>query len=164
MVRGLSRAVRGIAKQSSRKKDDDDEEEDDGERKAFTASGPRSFPWEVKELCWQNAEIVKGRDPSRWRRDPVGNLVFRKLVGCSGCLCYDYDHVVPYSKGGRSTLDNCQVMQAAANRAKGNRKNISKSELAQKSVYCRLSGRDMDLMEMTAYGDVHHESGGCNIQ
>ncbi|KAI5063509.1 hypothetical protein GOP47_0022056 [Adiantum capillus-veneris] len=44
---------------------------------------------------------------------------------------------------------------AAANRAKGNRVDISKAELAQKSVYCRLSGRDMDVMEMTAYGDCY---------
>ncbi|KAI5063762.1 hypothetical protein GOP47_0022309, partial [Adiantum capillus-veneris] len=148
MVRGLSRAVRGVAKQSRKKKRrEEGEEEWDGS----PPSGPRSFPLEVKELCWQKAETVKGRDPARWRRDPVGNLVFRKLVGCSGCLCYDFDHVVPYSK-------------AAANRAKGNRVDISKAELAQKSVYCRLSGRDMDVMEMTAYGDVHHEPGGCNIQ
>ncbi|KAH7315754.1 hypothetical protein KP509_21G064100 [Ceratopteris richardii] len=33
------------------------------------------------------------------------------------------------------------------------------SELAQKSVYCRLSGRDMGVMEMTAYGDVHMNLG-----
>eukprot|EP00250_Pteridium_aquilinum_P014611 c22093_g1_i2 orf=662-973(-) len=95
MVRGLSRAVRGIAKQSRKKKQTEEEEED---WESLPPSGPRSFPLEVKELCWQRAEIVKGRDPSRWRRDPVGNLVFRKLVGCSGCLCYDYDHIVPYSK------------------------------------------------------------------
>ncbi|KAH7279130.1 hypothetical protein KP509_37G006500 [Ceratopteris richardii] len=159
MVRGLSRGVRGIVKQSRKHK----QGEEDSEPRS-PPSGPRSFPPDVKELCWQKAEVVKGRDPTRWRRDPVGNLVFRKLVGCSGCLCYDYDHVIPYSKGGTSTVENCQVLQAAVNRAKGNRTHIAMSELAQKSVYCRLSGRDMDVMEMTAYGDVHHEPGGCNIQ
>lgn len=163
MVRGLSRAARAFAKGSKQKKKKEDEEEE-GDWQASPPSGPRSFPVEVKEQCWQKAEVVKGRDPSRWRRDPVGNLVFRKLVGCSGCLCYDYDHILPYSKGGTSTLDNCQVMQATANRAKGNRKDVSKSELAQKSVCCRLSGRDMDMMEISAFGDVHHETGGCLIQ
>lgn len=61
-------------------------------------SNPRSFPYSVKQQCWEKAEKIKGRDPERWRRDAVGNIVFRKLVGCAGCLCHDYDHIVPYSK------------------------------------------------------------------
>ncbi|CAL8161479.1 unnamed protein product [Prunus armeniaca] len=44
-------------------------------------------------------EKIRGRDPDRWHRDALGNTVFWKLVGCPGCLCHDYDHIVPYSKG-----------------------------------------------------------------
>ncbi|KAA8542443.1 hypothetical protein F0562_023421 [Nyssa sinensis] len=72
---------------------------------------PRSFPYSVKQQCWDKAEKIKGRDPDRWRRDALGNIVYRKLVGCPGCLCHDYDHIIPYSKGGKSTLENCQVLQ-----------------------------------------------------
>ncbi|XP_028753689.1 uncharacterized protein LOC114713248 [Neltuma alba] len=127
---------------------------------------PRSFPYSVKQQCWDKAEKIRGRDPDRWRRDALGNMVFRKLVGCPGCLCHDYDHIVPYSKGGKSTLENCQVLQATVNRSKGNRTEMSKAELIQKSSYCRVSGRDMDLLELSAYGNVHREpdSGGCRIQ
>ncbi|XP_057792219.1 uncharacterized protein LOC131009035 isoform X2 [Salvia miltiorrhiza] len=127
---------------------------------------PRSFPHSVKQQCWDKAEKIKGRHPDRWRRDPLGNTVFRKLVGCSGCLCHDYDHIIPYSKGGKSTLENCQVLQATVNRSKGNRTEMSKSELIQKSAYCRVSGRDMDLLELSAYGNVRRgqDSGGCKIQ
>jgi len=64
----------------------------------YTSPNPRSFPHSVKQKCWEKADKVKGRDPDRWRRDPLGNLIFRKLVGCPGCLCHDYDHIVPYSK------------------------------------------------------------------
>ncbi|KAH7852286.1 hypothetical protein Vadar_022758 [Vaccinium darrowii] len=129
-------------------------------------NNPRSFPYSVKQQCWEKAEKVKGRDPERWRRDPLGNTVFRKLVGCPGCLCHDYDHIVPYSKGGKSTLDNCQVLQATVNRSKGNRTEISRADLIQKSSYCRVSGRDMDLLELSAYGNVRRgqDSGGCLIQ
>ncbi|OMO53558.1 putative endonuclease [Corchorus olitorius] len=63
-----------------------------------SSSNPRIFPYSVKQQCWEKAEKVKGRDPDRWRRDAVGNIVFRKLVGCPGCLCHDYDHILPYSK------------------------------------------------------------------
>ncbi|KAG2329738.1 hypothetical protein Bca52824_000918 [Brassica carinata] len=127
---------------------------------------PRSFPYSVKQQCWEKAEKIKGRDPERWRRDPLGNIVFRKLVGCPGCLCHDYDHIVPYSKGGKSTLDNCQVLQAKVNRSKGNKTDISRAELIQRSSYCRVAGRDMDLIELTAYGNVQRapESSGCRMQ
>ncbi|KAL3845943.1 hypothetical protein ACJIZ3_003346 [Penstemon smallii] len=127
---------------------------------------PRSFPYSVKQQCWEKAEKIKGRDPERWRRDPLGNTIFRKLVGCPGCLCHDYDHIIPYSKGGQSTLENCQVLQATVNRSKGNRTELSRSDLIQKSAYCRVSGRDMDLLELSAYGNVRRaqDSGGCKIQ
>ncbi|KAL2516015.1 HNH endonuclease [Forsythia ovata] len=127
---------------------------------------PRSFPYSVKQQCWEKAQKIKGRDPDRWRRDPLGNTVFRKLVGCPGCLCHDYDHIIPYSKGGKSTLENCQVLQATVNRSKGNRTEISKADLIQKSAYCRVSDRDMDLLELSAYGNVRRgqDSGGCSIQ
>ncbi|PKA50809.1 hypothetical protein AXF42_Ash021161 [Apostasia shenzhenica] len=130
------------------------------------SGNPRTFPYGVKQQCWEKADVLKGRDPDRWRRDSLGNIVFRKLVGCPGCLCHDYDHIIPYSKGGKSTLENCQVLQAAVNRSKGNKTDISKSYLIQKSAYCRISGRDMDLLELSAYGNIRraHDSGGCNIQ
>lgn len=128
--------------------------------------GPRSFPYHVKVACWNEAATVPGRDPERWRMDALGNLLFRKLVGCDGCLCHDYDHILPYSRGGESTLENCQVMQVKANRAKGNRTNVSKTELMERSAYCRLSKRDMDTVEFITYGTVKkmEEPGGCLLQ
>lgn len=128
--------------------------------------GPRSFPYHVKVACWNQAASVPGRDPERWRMDIAGNLLFRKLVGCDGCLCHDYDHVVPFSTGGESVLENCQVLQVKANRAKGNRVNVSKVELMERSAYCHLSARDMDTLELISYGDVHRteKPGGCQVQ
>ncbi len=93
MVRGLSKAVRAAAKAAH-----GGEQKEERTWRDETALGPRSFPYHVKEACWAKAEPVKGRDPARWRRDALGNIVFRKLVGCQGCLCHDYDHIVPYSK------------------------------------------------------------------
>ena len=51
-----------------------------------------------------------GRDLDRWRLDAVGNPVFKKNVNCYGHLCYEYDHIVPFSKGGETTVDNCQLL------------------------------------------------------
>ncbi|CAM6097242.1 unnamed protein product [Calypogeia fissa] len=170
MVRGLSKALRHAGKDLRKFSRGDDNEDNSwrGDNSSRNRSGPRSFPHDVKDACWRQASVVKGRDPERWRRDALGNLVFQKLVGCQGCLCYNYDHVVPYSKGGKSTLENCQVLQTAANSAKGARTSVSTTELMQRSAYCHLSRRDMDMMEVSAYGDVHHENdggfSGCRMQ
>eukprot|EP00899_Mesostigma_viride_P003064 jgi/Mesvir1/12759/Mv22823-RA.1 len=114
----------------------------------------RSFPPDVKRQCWEKAKIVPGRDPKRWRQDALGNVLSSALSGCDGCACHSYDHIVPHSLGGPSTLENCQLMQARANRVKGNRKDATESELIQGSAYCRLTGRDMEVIEMAAYGNV----------
>lgn len=76
------------------------------------------------------------------------------------------------------------------NRSKGNKTELTKAELIQKSAYCRVSGtemfspshpvtsisynswypmfagRDMDLLELSAFGNVRRaqDSGGCSIQ
>jgi hypothetical protein len=79
----------------------------------------------VKQQCWEKAEKIPGRDPERWRRDALGNIVFRKLVGCPGCLCHDYDHILPYSKvwvpnsqdsNFRPASENCLLDRSAIHR------------------------------------------------
>ena len=67
----------------------------------------RIFTKHQKELCWQNSGIITGRDPDRWRFDPIGNPVLKALRGCHGALCHEYDHIVPFSKGGKTTVANC---------------------------------------------------------
>ena len=99
-MRGLAKAVREASKAANKYKEDYEEGYVTSPSREGSL-GPRSFPHDVKEACWAKAETVNGRDPARWRRDPLGNIVFRKLVGCQGCLCHDYDHIVPYSKVSR---------------------------------------------------------------
>jgi len=48
-----------------------------------------------------------GRDPSRWRLDAVGNPVARALTSCMSPLCHEYDHIIPFSKGGKTEVSNC---------------------------------------------------------
>eukprot|EP00898_Chlorokybus_atmophyticus_P005798 jgi/Chlat1/6219/Chrsp44S05818 len=104
-------------------------------------SRERSFPLAVRKQCWEKAEKVSGRDTERWRKDAAGNTVFKPLVACSGCLCYNYDHITPWSLGGASTLDNCQVLQVDDFRR-------------------LLAGRDMDAIELAAYGNVKRSRDG----
>ena len=60
---------------------------------------PRSFDEKTRLACWRKAAVVAGRHPERWRQDAAGNVVCRRFWSCHGCLCYEYDHIVPFSKG-----------------------------------------------------------------
>ena len=80
------------------------------------------------------------------------------LRGCDGCLCHEYDHIVPFSKGGDSVLENCQILQQRVNRFKGNEGN---DRHKSKSYSCKkkFSNQELDVIEMALYGDVHDEDG-----
>lgn len=60
---------------------------------------PRFFDSKAKNRCWADAETVQGRHPERWRKDAAGNIVCKRFVNCYGCLCFEYDHIIPFSKG-----------------------------------------------------------------
>ncbi|EOY21948.1 HNH endonuclease domain-containing protein isoform 2, partial [Theobroma cacao] len=61
------------------------------------------------------------RHPERWRKDAAGNIVCKRFCNCKGCLCFEYDHIVPFSRGGESTAENCQILQTRVNRLKSNK-------------------------------------------
>lgn len=68
----------------------------------------------------------------RWLADPVGGSLRYEVLAAGNNRCalcgitskdraLDVDHIVPRSKGGKSTSDNLQVLCSKCNRAKGNR-------------------------------------------
>nr|ACU21209.1 unknown [Glycine max] len=95
----------------------------DGEKR------PRFFDSNAKAICWGKADTVPGRHPERWRKDAAGNVVCKRFFNCIGCLCYEYDHIIPFSKGGESTADNCQILQSRVNRFKSDKYNIDSEQL-----------------------------------
>ena len=130
-----------------------------------TKEKPRFFlPWQ-KELCWQKATPIYGRDPDRWRSDALGNPLLNALRGCPGPYCHEYDHIVPFSKGGQTVIENCQVLQTAVNRYKSNKVDVDMNELKAASVKVQPTRRtfdfittilekEMDFLEYAAYGNV----------
>uniref|UniRef100_A0A2P2JIM3 Uncharacterized protein n=1 Tax=Rhizophora mucronata TaxID=61149 RepID=A0A2P2JIM3_RHIMU len=70
-----------------------------GENSGGGEERPRFFDQKAKNKCWANAETVPGRHPERWRKDGAGNIVCKRFFNCYGCLCFEYDHIVPFSKG-----------------------------------------------------------------
>ncbi|CAL5374632.1 unnamed protein product [Camellia sinensis] len=161
-------------------------------------SNPRSFPYSVKQQCWQKVEKVKGRDPDRWSQDALGNTVFRKLVGCSGS-----SWAVPVVLRGKAhwktvkfyrqqLIDQREIelryqkpmlfrkvhtagFQAFAGLVIPSMVDendlvallIGESIIMASGLFLNSSaGRDMDLLELSAYGNVRRgqDSKGCKIQ
>jgi 5-methylcytosine-specific restriction endonuclease McrA len=71
-----------------------------------------------------------------------------------GLFCHEYDHIIPYSKGGKTELPNCQILQTKLNREKSNRTDITFSELRNYVPPYSYSELEMDIIERAVYGDV----------
>ncbi|KAL9263295.1 hypothetical protein AKJ16_DCAP21809 [Drosera capensis] len=124
---------------------------------------PRFFDKKAKLTCWANAAVVPGRHPERWRKDAAGNIVCKRFCNCSGCLCFEYDHIVPFSKGGKSTAENCQILQTRVNRYKSD-KEVDPSILRGYSCDLTFTDRELDIIEMAVYGDVIRPGKECRCK
>lgn len=79
----------------------------------------------------QHARAVMSADgsPAARRRDPIPSEVKRavwerdegRCVECNGAFEIQYDHVIPFSLGGASTVENLQLLCARCNQSKGAR-------------------------------------------
>lgn len=125
---------------------------------------PRLFDKMVKNLCWANADIVPGRHPERWRKDAAGNIVCKRFRNCNGCLCFEYDHIIPFSKGGESTIENCQILQTRVNRFKSDKQEADKTLLRGYSCDIKFTDKQLDIIEMAVYGDVIRPGNQCRCR
>mgnify|MGYP002785300473 CR=1 FL=1 len=88
----------------------------------------------------------------------MGNVVCYQLRGCEGCLCHEYDHIVPFSRGGRTEISNCQVLQTRPNRLKGNDDNDEKA-LRAYSCWRTWTREELDVVEMAIFGGLRKDDG-----
>jgi len=124
----------------------------------------RFFDEKMRNLCWQKADVVAGRHPERWRKDGAGNIICRRFGNCEGCLCYEYDHIIPFSKGGETTVENCQILQSRVNRSKGNKDQLDRTVLEQYSCDIKFTDKELDVIEMAVYGNVMRPGLQCRCK
>lgn len=77
-----------------------------------------------------------------------------RLRGCEGCACHEYDHIVPYSRGGPTSVENCQVLQTRVNRHKGAQVGPDGMELA--SYSCARSMSSMGRLSRRSAAVRHY--------
>lgn len=74
-----------------------------------------------KRTAWENARPIRGKNSNLYRRDRLGNEIYKPAYGTHGRKGWEVDHSNPKSKGGTDSPRNLQAMQTKANRSKGNR-------------------------------------------
>ena len=71
------------------------------------------------EWAWEQASKVRGKNPNLYRRDELGNAVYKPAFGTEGKMGWEIDHRKPTSKGGSNHRRNLRILQTKANREKG---------------------------------------------
>ncbi|MFS7908880.1 hypothetical protein Hanom_Chr01g00088241 [Helianthus anomalus] len=100
----------------------------------------------TKKLCLAKADTVVGWHPERWHKDAADNVVCKRFYNCQGCLCFEYDQIVPFSNSlfnsvsfsylllsGESVVENRQILQTRVNRFKLDKDQLDKTQLCSYS-------------------------------
>eukprot|EP01013_Petalomonas_cantuscygni_P017786 TRINITY_DN35033_c0_g1_i1.p1 TRINITY_DN35033_c0_g1~~TRINITY_DN35033_c0_g1_i1.p1 ORF type:complete len:176 (-),score=1.24 TRINITY_DN35033_c0_g1_i1:105-632(-) len=126
--------------------------------------GPRIFTQDMKTKCWEQADWVIGRDPDRWRRDRFGHIVVAPLRSCYGPLCYEFDHRIPFAKGGKTSVDNCDILMTCVNRLKSAKVEFSDADIGDRCPRVfrqpNVAPRQLDLIEYALFGNVTRYENG----
>ena len=71
------------------------------------------------EWAWDKAQKVRGKDPDQYRRDEMGNELYKPAYGKHGDKSWVIDHQNPVAKGGTDHRRNLRILQTEANEKKG---------------------------------------------
>ena len=74
-----------------------------------------------KEIAWNNANTVKGKNPNVYRKDQYGNIMYKPSYGKCSEMGWEVDHKHPVSKGGTDNPRNLQAVQWEENRTKSDK-------------------------------------------
>jgi 5-methylcytosine-specific restriction endonuclease McrA len=73
----------------------------------------------LKNKIWKKASTVTGKNPTHYRKDAYGNLMFYRNYGQSTPMGWEIDHIKPQARGGSDAIVNLQALNTSVNRSKG---------------------------------------------
>ena len=76
---------------------------------------------EEKRKVWEKGKKIRGKDPSTYRKDEMGNEIYWASYGKNSQKGWEIDHKKPVSKGGSESIKNKQPLQTKANKKKSNK-------------------------------------------
>lgn len=74
-----------------------------------------------REWAWEQASKIRDKNANLYRRDELGNEIYKPAFGTSGEKGWEIDHRNPKSKGGTDHRRNLRVLNTRANRRKGDK-------------------------------------------
>jgi hypothetical protein len=74
-----------------------------------------------REKCWNDASKIRGENPNLWRRDEMGNAIYKPSYGLGGNHGWSIDHRNPISEGGTDNPRNLRVLHTETNELHGRR-------------------------------------------
>lgn len=73
------------------------------------------------ENAWNNANIIRGKNPDVYRKDKYGNEIYKSSYGKTSNMGWKIDHKHPIAKGGTNSPRNLQAVQWEENRKKSDK-------------------------------------------
>jgi hypothetical protein len=70
---------------------------------------------------WEKGSTIRSKNPNLFRRDDLGNEIYKPAYGTQGEKGWEIDHKNPVSKGGSDKAVNKRPLQTLANREKSNK-------------------------------------------
>ena len=71
--------------------------------------------------AWDRASKIRGKNPNLYRRDDLGNRMYKPAYGKGGEAGWEIDHRNPKAKGGTDSPRNLRALNTTANRRKGDK-------------------------------------------
>lgn len=72
-----------------------------------------------KDVVWNKASTIRGKDPKRYRRDRTGRTIYYDSYGLNTPMGWVKDHIISKYDGGSDEPCNLQALQTRQNLIKG---------------------------------------------
>lgn len=73
------------------------------------------------DKIWEKGKTIKGKNPNLYRKDSLGNNIYKPAYGKGGKMGWEIDHKKPLAKKGTDTTRNKRPLQTKENRKKSDK-------------------------------------------